>query len=123
MVLTRAGVAQATHTKRERLPQLIGPVLSTLSILHSTQRVGLSLHDVFDCCLDNDDDDDDYDDEVVNQKSPDFKHKKTGEGLWLSSTTPQWVLANLPPANTEEKFERRMASSSPASTSPATLLS
>ncbi|THU66899.1 hypothetical protein C4D60_Mb05t19050 [Musa balbisiana] len=32
-----------------------------------------------------------------NQKSPDFKHKKTGEALWLSSTTPQWVLTNLPP--------------------------
>ncbi|CAL9094272.1 unnamed protein product [Musa textilis] len=52
-----------------------------------------------------------------NQKSPDFKHKKTGVALWLSSTTPQWVLANLPPANTEEKFERRTSSS------PATLLS
>ncbi|XP_065039770.1 protein OSB3, chloroplastic/mitochondrial-like isoform X1 [Musa acuminata AAA Group] len=40
-----------------------------------------------------------------NQKSPDFKHKKTGEALWLSSTTPQWVLTSLPPVNTEKKFE------------------
>lgn len=51
------GSTRDIHKKREA-PQLICPVLSTLSILHSTQPVGLALHDVFDCRLDNDDDDD-----------------------------------------------------------------
>ncbi|KAL6977782.1 hypothetical protein U1Q18_026568 [Sarracenia purpurea var. burkii] len=31
-----------------------------------------------------------------NVKSPDFKHKDTGEGLWLSSS-PSWVSSRLPP--------------------------
>lgn len=51
------GLTRDRHKKREA-PQLICPVLLTLSVLHSTQPVGLALHDVFDCRLDNDDDDD-----------------------------------------------------------------
>ncbi|XP_042373615.1 protein OSB3, chloroplastic/mitochondrial-like isoform X1 [Zingiber officinale] len=32
---------------------------------------------------------------------PDFKHKETGEALWLSSfNTPDWVLSKLPPVET-----------------------
>ncbi|KAK7379950.1 hypothetical protein VNO78_32218 [Psophocarpus tetragonolobus] len=31
-----------------------------------------------------------------NEKSPDFKHKETGEGLWLNSS-PSWVSSKLPP--------------------------
>ncbi|KAL6519390.1 hypothetical protein OROGR_018710 [Orobanche gracilis] len=30
-----------------------------------------------------------------NPKSPDFKHKETGEGLWLNDT-PDWALSKLP---------------------------
>ncbi|XP_052183846.1 protein OSB2, chloroplastic-like isoform X2 [Diospyros lotus] len=32
----------------------------------------------------------------VNVKAPDFKHKDTGKGLWLSNS-PDWVLDRLPP--------------------------
>ncbi|KAF8396132.1 hypothetical protein HHK36_017745 [Tetracentron sinense] len=32
-----------------------------------------------------------------NKKAPDFKHKDTGEGLWLDRS-PAWVLPKLPPA-------------------------
>ncbi|CAK9157721.1 unnamed protein product [Ilex paraguariensis] len=32
----------------------------------------------------------------VNAKSPDFKHKDTGEGLWLDAS-PAWALSRLPP--------------------------
>lgn len=32
----------------------------------------------------------------LNQKAPDFKHKNTGIGLWVSSS-PDWVLSRLPP--------------------------
>ncbi|KAL4612057.1 hypothetical protein ACB092_08G171300 [Castanea dentata] len=31
-----------------------------------------------------------------NQRAPDFRHKDTGEGLWLNSS-PDWVLPKLPP--------------------------
>ncbi|XP_030953904.1 protein OSB2, chloroplastic-like isoform X2 [Quercus lobata] len=31
-----------------------------------------------------------------NHRSPDFKHKDTGEGLWLNGS-PDWVLPKLPP--------------------------
>lgn len=32
---------------------------------------------------------------------PDFRHKETGEALWLSSSsTPKWVLSELPPVET-----------------------
>ncbi|KAM3741035.1 hypothetical protein ACB098_08G145200 [Castanea mollissima] len=31
-----------------------------------------------------------------NQRAPDFKHKDTGEGLWLNGS-PDWVLPKLPP--------------------------
>ncbi|KAF5174961.1 Osb1 protein [Thalictrum thalictroides] len=30
-----------------------------------------------------------------NPRSPDFKHKDTGEGLWLSPTDPPWVRRQL----------------------------
>lgn len=33
----------------------------------------------------------------VNVKSPDFKHKNSGKGLWLERS-PDWVLSKLPPA-------------------------
>ncbi|KAL3612392.1 hypothetical protein D5086_003412 [Populus alba] len=36
-----------------------------------------------------------------NPKSPDFKHKETGEGLWLD-TSPAWVLPKLPPTKGAE---------------------
>ncbi|KAK9274540.1 hypothetical protein L1049_021789 [Liquidambar formosana] len=36
----------------------------------------------------------------INEKSPDFKHKDTREGLWLSDS-PTWVLSKLPPAKTK----------------------
>ncbi|XP_010938617.1 protein OSB3, chloroplastic/mitochondrial [Elaeis guineensis] len=39
----------------------------------------------------------------LKPNSPDFKHKDTGEALWLGSYTPQWVLQKLPPLNTEKK--------------------
>lgn len=32
----------------------------------------------------------------TKEKAPDFKHKDTGEALWLSSS-PAWVLSKLPP--------------------------
>ncbi|KAJ4964598.1 hypothetical protein NE237_016447 [Protea cynaroides] len=31
----------------------------------------------------------------VNSKAPDFKHKDTGEALWLSSSDPPWVTRQL----------------------------
>lgn len=31
-----------------------------------------------------------------NDKAPDFKHKETGEGLWVNGS-PEWVLSKLPP--------------------------
>ncbi|XP_012574795.1 protein OSB2, chloroplastic-like isoform X2 [Cicer arietinum] len=31
-----------------------------------------------------------------NERGPDFKHKETGEGLWLKDS-PSWVLPKLPP--------------------------
>ncbi|KAF0926777.1 hypothetical protein E2562_027388 [Oryza meyeriana var. granulata] len=31
-------------------------------------------------------------------KSPDFKHKENGTGLWIGSQTPKWALDVLPPA-------------------------
>ncbi|XP_057466682.1 protein OSB3, chloroplastic/mitochondrial-like isoform X1 [Actinidia eriantha] len=34
----------------------------------------------------------------VNEKSPDFIHKVTGSGLWLSGS-PSWVSSRLPPLN------------------------
>lgn len=34
----------------------------------------------------------------IKEKSPDFKHKVTGEALWLSNS-PDWVLSRLPPLN------------------------
>ncbi|WCJ32383.1 organellar single-stranded DNA binding protein 4 [Euphorbia peplus] len=36
-----------------------------------------------------------------NVKAPDFKHKETGEGLWLSDS-PTWVLSKLPPLKNEK---------------------
>ncbi|KAG6676155.1 hypothetical protein I3842_15G138300 [Carya illinoinensis] len=36
-----------------------------------------------------------------NAKSPDFKHKETGEGLWLSGS-PGWVLPKLPPPRSKQ---------------------
>ncbi|PQP94928.1 protein OSB4 chloroplastic isoform X2 [Prunus yedoensis var. nudiflora] len=36
-----------------------------------------------------------------NKKGPDFKHKETGEALWLSSS-PAWVLPKLPPLRTKQ---------------------
>ncbi|KAK7272772.1 hypothetical protein RJT34_29595 [Clitoria ternatea] len=35
-----------------------------------------------------------------NVKAPDFKHKETGEALWLNDS-PSWVLAKLPPLKTK----------------------
>ncbi|KAK7363948.1 hypothetical protein VNO80_12233 [Phaseolus coccineus] len=39
-----------------------------------------------------------------NEKAPDFKHKETGEGLWLDSS-PSWVLAKLPPVKPKQIVE------------------
>ncbi|ESW24981.1 hypothetical protein PHAVU_004G177000 [Phaseolus vulgaris] len=39
-----------------------------------------------------------------NEKAPDFKHKDTGEGLWLDSS-PSWVLAKLPPVKPKQIVE------------------
>ncbi|KAA8535703.1 hypothetical protein F0562_030706 [Nyssa sinensis] len=39
----------------------------------------------------------------VNVKSPDFKHKDTGEALWLNDS-PAWVLSRLPPLKTKENL-------------------
>ncbi|KAG6536485.1 hypothetical protein ZIOFF_001543 [Zingiber officinale] len=37
----------------------------------------------------------------LKKTSPDFKHEETGEALWLSSfNTPDWVLSKLPPVET-----------------------
>ncbi|KAJ9689396.1 hypothetical protein PVL29_014875 [Vitis rotundifolia] len=36
---------------------------------------------------------------LTKEKAPDFKHKDTGEALWLSSS-PAWVLSKLPPIKT-----------------------
>ncbi|XP_058113681.1 protein OSB2, chloroplastic-like isoform X2 [Magnolia sinica] len=33
----------------------------------------------------------------LNPKAPDFKHKVTGEGLWINRT-PAWALSKLPPS-------------------------
>ncbi|CAA0829756.1 Interactor of constitutive active ROPs 2-chloroplastic [Striga hermonthica] len=33
--------------------------------------------------------------EKKNSRYPDFKHKETGEGLWLNDDTPSWVLPGL----------------------------
>ncbi|XP_072983654.1 protein OSB2, chloroplastic-like isoform X1 [Typha latifolia] len=53
----------------------------------------------------------------LNPKSPDFKHKDTGEALWLgSSSTPQWVLSKLPPLITKVNTKK-------ATQAAATLLS
>ncbi|XP_027922400.1 protein OSB3, chloroplastic/mitochondrial-like isoform X2 [Vigna unguiculata] len=39
-----------------------------------------------------------------NEKAPDFKHKETGEGLWLGSS-PSWVLDKLPPVKPKKGVE------------------
>ncbi|XP_043708291.1 protein OSB2, chloroplastic-like isoform X2 [Telopea speciosissima] len=39
-----------------------------------------------------------------NKKAPDFKHKFTGEGLWVDRS-PAWVLPKLPPLKAEKNFE------------------
>ncbi|XP_017440183.1 protein OSB3, chloroplastic/mitochondrial isoform X2 [Vigna angularis] len=39
-----------------------------------------------------------------NEKAPDFKHKETGEGLWLGSS-PSWVLDKLPPVKPKQSVE------------------
>ncbi|RDX75033.1 Protein OSB3, chloroplastic/mitochondrial, partial [Mucuna pruriens] len=39
-----------------------------------------------------------------NEKSPDFKHKETGEGLWLGAS-PSWVLSKLPPPKPKQSAE------------------
>ncbi|CAJ1951622.1 unnamed protein product [Sphenostylis stenocarpa] len=39
-----------------------------------------------------------------NEKAPDFKHKETGEGLWLNSS-PSWVLEKLPPVKPKQRVE------------------
>ncbi|KAH6762381.1 hypothetical protein C2S52_019814 [Perilla frutescens var. hirtella] len=33
-----------------------------------------------------------------NSKAPDFRHKETGDALWLN-TSPDWALSKLPPVN------------------------
>lgn len=38
-----------------------------------------------------------------NPKAPDFKHKTSGEVLWLSQYTPEWVLSELQPAGEKQK--------------------
>lgn len=37
-----------------------------------------------------------------NPKGPDFKHKDTGEGLWLRGS-PSWVLPKLPPLKPKQQ--------------------
>ncbi|KAG7532706.1 Primosome PriB/single-strand DNA-binding [Arabidopsis thaliana x Arabidopsis arenosa] len=32
-----------------------------------------------------------------NPKAPDFKHKETGEVLWINNNSPTWALSKLPP--------------------------
>ncbi|QHO13665.1 hypothetical protein HN873_052952 [Arachis hypogaea] len=39
-----------------------------------------------------------------NPKAPDFKHKETGEVLWLNDS-PSWVLSKLPPMKPKESAE------------------
>ncbi|GAB2291444.1 hypothetical protein Dimus_025699 [Dionaea muscipula] len=39
----------------------------------------------------------------MSAKSPDFKHKDTGEGLWLNSA-PEWVLLKLPKSKSKGSF-------------------
>ncbi|CAA7014829.1 unnamed protein product [Microthlaspi erraticum] len=38
----------------------------------------------------------------INAKSPDFKHKETGQALWLNGSPP-WVLSKLPPLKNNEE--------------------
>ncbi|VVB07955.1 unnamed protein product [Arabis nemorensis] len=38
----------------------------------------------------------DYRSDKTNPKAPDFKHKETGEALWMTDS-PTWVLSKLPP--------------------------
>lgn len=47
-------------------------------------------------------------DNRLNKKgrSPDFRHKETKEGLWLSDS-PAWVLSKLPPVKNENASTRR----------------
>ncbi|KAL6496259.1 hypothetical protein OROGR_029517 [Orobanche gracilis] len=40
---------------------------------------------------------------LVKEKFPDFKHKETGEGLWLSNS-PDWVLSGLEKLEFDAKF-------------------
>ncbi|KAL6503123.1 hypothetical protein OROHE_023752 [Orobanche hederae] len=40
---------------------------------------------------------------LVKEKFPDFKHKETGEGLWLSDS-PDWVLSGLEKLEFDAKF-------------------
>lgn len=37
-----------------------------------------------------------------NAKAPDFKHKETGEALWLNES-PTWVLPKLPPVKKKQE--------------------
>jgi hypothetical protein len=37
----------------------------------------------------------------MNAKAPDFKHKDTGEALWLNDS-PAWVLSKLPPLRSKD---------------------
>ncbi|MED6148545.1 hypothetical protein PIB30_054108 [Stylosanthes scabra] len=39
-----------------------------------------------------------------NPKAPDFKHKETGEGLWLNNA-PSWVSSKLPPIKPKQSAE------------------
>ncbi|WOL11993.1 protein OSB3, chloroplastic/mitochondrial [Canna indica] len=48
----------------------------------------------------------------LKKTSPDFKHKDTGDALWLSSTTPRWILDKLPPVTTGKGADRIKAFSS-----------
>ncbi|KAF2552805.1 hypothetical protein F2Q68_00037188 [Brassica cretica] len=38
-----------------------------------------------------------------NAKAPDFKHKETGEALWLNES-PIWVLSKLPPVKKRQEI-------------------
>ena len=38
------------------------------------------------------------------ERGPDFKHKETGQKLWLSNS-PSWVLSKLPPLKAKERVE------------------
>ncbi|OAY82032.1 protein OSB2, chloroplastic isoform X1 [Ananas comosus] len=49
-----------------------------------------------------------------NPKSPDFKHKESGEVLWLRPSTPEWIVSKLPPLNTKAG-NRKKASAGSAS--------